>query len=457
MTSDWTTALRRFCCIAVVTAIALAPGGMLSWAGNHFFFNQNQVGGISVNALGVVANAQLDAKLQRLDVMKKTMAKVEPELAQPAELRMISLKKLEAALDDAIKNHAGALPDEIVYLAGIQRIKYVFVYPEQNDIVLAGPGEGWRLDENANVVGVTTGRPVIHIDDLMVALRSVKASAQTGITCSIDPTDEGRQRFAQYMAKQKIFNPQVLDGAAEAMGTQKITVTGVPGSSHLARVLVAADYRMKRIGMKLDPSPIAELSSYVEILAKSHENPKSVMPRWWLACSYEKLSRSEDGLAWELNGPGVKCLTEEDVFSPDAGAKGSGRKSPSAQKWADDMTKHYDKLSAKDSVFGELRNVMDLCVVAAIIEKHGMLSKANLQLPLLAGANSPVHMYNWNVPKSVATQCSFLHRGKDYLITASGGVDIDGFAVADNNETSDSVKTTYTKAAPAGEGKRWWW
>jgi hypothetical protein len=35
----------------------------------------------------------------------------------------------------------------------------------------------------------------------------------------------------------------------EAFGPQKITITGVPANSHFARVLTAADYRMKRLAM----------------------------------------------------------------------------------------------------------------------------------------------------------------------------------------------------------------
>ena len=104
---------------------------------------------------------------------------------------MVSLRGLEAALDEVLKAGTGAVPDEVRFLAGIQRIEYVFVYPEDNDVVLAGPGEGWKVDEKANVVGVTTGRPVLRLDDLLVALRTVEQSRLGGITCSIDPTAEG--------------------------------------------------------------------------------------------------------------------------------------------------------------------------------------------------------------------------------------------------------------------------
>ena len=75
-------------------------------------------------------------------------------------MREILLRKLEAAIDDCAKNDK-PLPTPIKYLAGLQQIRYIFVYPEQKDIVLVGPGEGWKIDAKGNVVGITTGRPVM--------------------------------------------------------------------------------------------------------------------------------------------------------------------------------------------------------------------------------------------------------------------------------------------------------
>ena len=106
-------------------------------------------------------------------------------------MRKISLRALEAACQHFLTENSGKLPDEIKYLGGLQRIQYVFVYPEQNDIVLAGPAEGWKIDEAGNVVGVTTGRPVLQLDDLLVALRTVSSARQGAISCSINPTAEG--------------------------------------------------------------------------------------------------------------------------------------------------------------------------------------------------------------------------------------------------------------------------
>ena len=40
-------------------------------------------------------------------------------------------------------------------------------------------------------------------------------------------------------------------------------------------------------------------------------------PRWWLACDYQPLARTEDGLGWQLRGRGVKAMTEERIRQRD--------------------------------------------------------------------------------------------------------------------------------------------
>src|SRR3989337_1461722 len=121
---------------------------------------------------------------------------VPADLNRSAELRFVSLRRLESEIAKAHKL-GQPLPDAVRYLAGLQRVRYVLVYPDQHDIVLAGPAEGWRIDSLGNVVGASTGRPVLTLDDLMVALRASESSNMTGISCSIDPSPEGLERVQQ--------------------------------------------------------------------------------------------------------------------------------------------------------------------------------------------------------------------------------------------------------------------
>jgi len=456
----------KYSCDSTRLALGLSVGAMAllaastGWAGNNNW-NRNQVGGVSVDAKGVVGQpvvkATQDLRRLRIGAMEKIPAK----LNSAAELRKISLTGIEAAIARTLQNNisgmAHDLPDAVRYLAGIQRIEYVFVYPEKNDVVLAGPGEGWKVDENANVVGVTTNRPVIRIEDLMVAMRSVHAARQVGVSCSIDPTPEGRQALQKFLSRQKHFSPAVVPGVEKSLGPQNISITGVPEASHFARVLVASDYQMKRISMKLDPSPVSGLPSFLDMLTSTRGLSADVMPRWWLACNYEPFARGENGLAWQLRGPGVKAMTENDFISATGQIKGTGKTNPVAQKWADTMTAKYDDLSLKRPVFATLRNLMDMCVVAALIEKEGLLKKANLSLPLLTDPDSKLVVDPFQPPKRVPSQCSYVKRGRSWIVTASGGVQIESWRAAGRSERDDKVDHVRSQAAASEDRATWWW
>ena len=221
------------------------------------------VGGVSIDTDGVLKNARADDLGVLSKLRQQSLEKIPAALHAAVELRKISLRRLEAALEECAQNKK-RIPDALQYLAGLQSIRYLFVYPEQKDIVLVGPGEGWKVDAKGNVVGLVTGRPVMLLDDLLVALRTAQAAARGGITCSIDPTPEG---LARIKSPVRGSDPLLVARDLEsALGMQRISVEGVPATSHFARVLVAADYRMKRIAMNFDPSPVRGLPSYLQMV-----------------------------------------------------------------------------------------------------------------------------------------------------------------------------------------------
>ncbi len=167
----------------------VVPGGFINRA----------VGGISINSQGLIENAGVDVLGRLRTERARLMQQVPADLHAAASLRKVSLRGLEEAFQESLRTNK-PLSDDVVLLAGLQDIRYVFVYPEQKDIVLVGFGEGWQLDRNGNFVGITTGKPVLLLDDLLVALRTAATTAQGGISCSIDPTPEGIQRLKAYVA-----------------------------------------------------------------------------------------------------------------------------------------------------------------------------------------------------------------------------------------------------------------
>lgn len=435
----------------IVAAVLFALSCLVLPEAQAQFINQ-QVGGVSIDANGVLTKIKLD-ELNELKRLRQAAFMAVPSDLKDAGLRKISLRTLEAAIAEHRKTGI-PISDDIRYLAGLQRIQYVFVYPEARDIVIAGPAEGWMLNALGDIIGMTTGRPVLLLDDLLVALRSIEGAQTTGILCSIDPTQEGLARFAAL----RLTNPgsnidPVLSMIEKAMGPQTITVKGVPESSHFARVLVAADYRMKRIAMGFEESPIAQLPSFLQMVKTSGRGSRGMMPRWWLEPNYESILADAEGLAYEFRGASVKALTEDQVADASGQKKSTGKTDARAQKWADLMTTHYDELSKQDPIFGQLRNCIDLAVLAALIHKESLAEKAGFSMPLLLSSELPVESYH--APKQVHSQASAVAKGGAWVLSVSGGVMINPWQPVAKPVPSAELGAARDKAA--APGNHWWW
>jgi hypothetical protein len=436
--------------VAIATTAAMLA--LFVQASHAQFFRAGAVGGVKIDAEGVLSNPEVGELKQLQAAWQRGLEEVPKDLNAWTDLRFVSLKQIETQLAEA---RAGGkeIPDAVRFLAGLQRIRYVLVYPDRQDIVLAGPAEGWKVNRLGSVVGATSNRPVLTLDDLMVALRAAEASNRTGISCSIDPTPEGLQRLQQLGQLSARGGAQLAARQMEqALGPQTISVTGVPETSHFARVIVAADFRMKRLAMDFESAPVDGMPSFLDMAKSRRGALHNMMPRWWLAPMYEPIRRDNDALAWELRGQGVRCLTEQE-FLNDAGQKqNTGGADPTAQKWADTFTAKFDELAHEDSSFGELRNVMDLAVVGALLFKERLLDKSGLTAPNLLHDES---IAEFPAPRMVPSQASLVRAGRTWIISVSGGVQIFPWQVADRTEISADLASARSEQAATAKG--WYW
>ncbi len=414
------------------------------------------VGGVSIDADGVVRNVSVEENAQWMQMAKQNLAGGKGDFAKPAEIRHVSLKHIAAEVAKAERDRV-PVSEELAFLGGLTRIEYVLIYPESNDIVLAGPAESWVVGVNGAVVGAKSGQPVMQLQDLIEAFARINSPRPESISCSIEPTKEGSARLNQFLEQVKLGpgqNPIALEGRMqEAFGPQQVLFTGVTGDSHIGRVIFGADYQMKRIGMKLRESPVRGVPSYVDMLR--HANPPKNQSRWWFACDYNKVERSEDSLAWHLSGPGVKLMTEDEVVQSDGSRVGTGGKNAVADKWAGIFSSKIDQLAAAEPVFGELRTVMDLCVVASLIRSHGLEEMAQCDLSTFRNVvfdNSDVEQ---KAPTQVDPQCSFIKAGSSWIVTASGGVLIDPWALVREPSISTNLSPVRAKAAPNVDSWSW--
>ena len=146
----------------------------------HISFGQAAGGGDLSGVAGIVVDPNGVLQLRtfedpngqlmrsRIDAAKAALPQ---DILRRSAMRKISLNRLEKALGESISNNRPP-EDAMRYLAGLTRLEYVFYYPETQDIVIAGPAEGWVVDASGRVVGMESGQPCLELQDLIVALRA---------------------------------------------------------------------------------------------------------------------------------------------------------------------------------------------------------------------------------------------------------------------------------------------
>ncbi|MBI1902956.1 MAG: DUF1598 domain-containing protein [Planctomycetia bacterium] len=423
--------------------------------------------GVAINAEGVLsvkAVADPQGRLTR-ERVKSAVAGLAPDLAKGSELRKISLTRLEAAVAERIA--AGQpLTDEMKYLAGLTRVQYVFFYPESGDIVIAGPAEPWFKDLTGRVCGAKSGRAIVELQDLVVALRAyppAKKNNNLTVMCSIDPTKEGLARMQQFLNQ---VGPRatpndtqfIVNGLRQSLGLQNVTIDGVPADTHFAQVMVEADYRMKLIGIGLEEPPV-KMITYVAKATPAGVS-RNALARWFFVPDYECVRVADDALAMELVGEGVKLVGENEVVGDDGSRAASKKIDGASQAFVTSFTKKYPELAARSPVYAQLRNCIDVLVAAAFIQQQDYYGQANWKAETL-GDEEKVPVRTCAVPKQADTAVNSLWKGSRLMTPVGGGVHIEP---AEALKSDKLLKDEQGKVRALREGTKlnlakgqWWW
>ena len=450
--------------ISCLAFAAASPSRALAQAGRGS-------AGVVVDASGVLRMQTVSDPTGSLTLAQIQSAKqARPgDLSKPSKLRFVALNRLEQAVIAQAANDRKPT-EEMKYLAGITRVKYVFVYPESGDIVVAGPAEGWYTDLSGRTVGMDTGRPVIELQDLVAAMRVFAPGQNKGsvVGCSIDPTQEGLQRMQEFLRNigggadpnNSQYTQYIVDGLRTSLGLQTVRIMGVAPTTHFAQVLVEADYRMKLIGIGLEP-PLVKMTTFID---KADPNSaRNALMRWFFVPDYKCVKVAENGEAMELVGDGVKLVDEREVVTADgkrAIAAGGG-KNLASTAFTTTFTQKYPELSAKKPIYAQLRNLIDLAVAAAFMQQHDYYGKAEQKFEtFLSEDKFPIETYT--APVQVDTVVTSVWKGNRLLTPVAGGVTIQAKqALATDNQIDDQDGKTAQaqKAVKLSNLKpgQWWW
>lgn len=481
------TRLPRICLVATALLVALtwAPcqaqfgfgggggmgggGGGMGGGGGGFGGGGGQggggrgfAGGVKIDAAGVVSTRFATSRAQLL-ARKKGQALARKYLAgdinRKSPLRKISLVRLEQACA-RYEGKKTAAPLDIQFLAGLQRIDYIFVDPEGQDLVIAGPAEGFAPDAEGRVVGVSTGRPPLRIDDLIVALRTVDSPEGLGV--SIDPVPDRLEQAKRFLQRNSSATSVAairrrFAQLAKILGPQTIRVWGVPPDSHFAQAMVEADIQMKYIALGRQATRVPGLRSHLSLLKPQGNS----MQRWWATPLYEAIYTTEDRLAFQLAGQRVQILAQEELHGPGGQRIDAAVTRVTTKQFAKIFTAKFSQLADRSPIFAELQNLIDLSILAALFRKEDLPRRVGWDMKFFLSPER-AKLARGPVPKQIRSIYNTRNvRGRLILGLVSGGV------VLSPKQAVRRIPTRIAEDSKFGERRlkalrmtppeKWWW
>lgn len=454
-------------CIANPVALWAQQGGGNQGGGNQGG-NQggnrqgqgNNAGGIAIDADGVLTlaigkEATDKLALKRLEAAAKSS--LNGSLAKFSSLRKVSLVRLERAVEKLV-DAKQPLSADMQFMAGLQRIDFVFVYPETGDLVIAGPAEGFASNSVGRVVGITTGRPPLHLDDLTVGLRS---TARRGgvVGCSIDPVPENHAKMiAAAKANSGPATPATIQAKfqqlAVILGQQTVSVNGVPADSHFAQVMVEADYRMKLFSVGRDMPRVNGFRSQLDL----QKPGDTIYQRWWFTPFYDSLKKTEDNNAFQFSGKRLQIMSQDEFIS-DNGQRTAANQSFTSQKWAQLINEKLPELVVAVPVLAELQNLTDIAILGALIRRENLATKLNWKMDLYLD-NSRLPYVVGPTPKKVPSIGGSKRSGQ-LMLGLIGGVTITPEStlnsLSQSSEMSRELETSRSHSALPVDHELWWW
>lgn len=401
-----------------------------------------------------------------------TDARRDARAASP--LRYVSLPRLEAAI--ALQQQRRALLDPaMLVLAGLERISYILVYPDTGDLVIAGPAGSWQPGPAGSIVAESTGRPLVRLDDLAALWRRQRGEHSKPFGCSIIPREAALARTQQFLSDSAAepIEPskrrQWLEQLRGTLGMQDVAYYHVNPATRVARILLAADYHMKLVGMGLADG-VPGVKSYLATVRLGPDGAPPAMSvlRWWFSMPKVEVEATAARDAFALPARCVEVLSENEMLAARGQRVHTGASEELNSQFAASFTEHFDELAQKYPVYDEMARLFELSLVLTVIEREGLVERVGWTPSLL------VDEKRLRLPAAApltAVETVINHRvigGRHIIAGVSGGVSIDGGAslsvVPAASASAGQLAAAAKPPAPfvtedEGDARQiiWWW
>jgi hypothetical protein len=282
-----------------------------------------------------------------------------------SKYRALSLNILQKMAQECIVKRK--CPENILNLCGLTRVDGFVIDKKNRDIILFGK--------------VFCPLPPLYLEDFVIALRNAwwKYAHLRGNTyyysapgCSIDPDPKVIRKLQQAGRKILSTSEGVKGGLKQwnniCSRPQMVRVLGIPFDTHFAKVMVKADYYMKRFVDGSISTGIPGLTSLTDMtLAEARKDivkgrnisiPLICMNRLWFYPGKNEYLKDKGVVLIKICQ--VKLLTEEEFLTKTGKISGRGHPNPLAQKFTDDFSAKYKEVAQQIPIYKELRTFLDL-------------------------------------------------------------------------------------------------
>ena len=314
--------------------------------------------------------------------------------AAPNPRRRLYLRRLARSVRETLAANE-PLTERQRFLAGLTAIERLYVIDD--DLVLEGPAaDSWSVHHGHTALEARHNRPLLALDDLVVALRNVYSDAPAPMLsleprrASLAAVQEVLKRFG--IPKNPAQTRQLRQQIQQVWGPQDAVLQGVPRQSRFALVMAYADWEMKRLSLGLRELPGLDLTPYIDlefadyVAAVRRIGPRARPPalgsRFWFMAADEPFERTEDNQAFQFPAHPVRLVTEG-YFRSKTYARIDVAPTPAAERYAAAFTQHYDAIAARFPLYHDLRNLFHLVGLAKLLRRFDLPRRVGWDLQYL--------------------------------------------------------------------------
>jgi hypothetical protein len=361
------------------------------------------------------------------------------------------------------------------FLAGLTRVQFLYLDTKNQDCILEGPAEDrWQVAADGSAIGAQTSQPLLQLDDWVIALRN-ELSRGPAPSISLDPRAESLQAIREQLRgartpRTDAERDALADRLQAAWGEQDAVSGGVPHNSRFNRVMVHADWEMKRISLGLRETRVPEFKPYIELefdeyRRRAARDPQSARPpmgsRFWFYPAYDALERTSGLDAVAIPANGVQLLTESYFRNQIEGRQAVDAPTTAATRFAAQFSTHYDAIAANHAIYSELRNLFDLVVVARLFTLIEVARRIQWNMDFWLTRYRAASI---DVPRTMPGLVALRHgevRSQQsrfaVVFPAWGGVSVDRRAVPDAACWRRSARLESARRAATHDRPRGWW